>query len=177
MSLAALGWLISAAGRAPFVVLWHWAPWQSYVPLAAMLPVCLILGLSIGSPNPFSFGGARNDRFDPSAPGLVRLTRHPLLLALALWAASHMVPNGDLAHILVFGAFTGFTLLGRRMIDRRRQREMGTEWYGLSAALRQTPVIGSAMSGLSLVRIGGAILFYGALIAAHPYLFGVSPLP
>lgn len=88
LSLGVLAWLIGAAGRAPYLQLWPWAAWQNHVVLTIMLPVCLILALAIARPNPFSFGGARNDRFDPARPGLVRLTRHPLLLALALWAGA-----------------------------------------------------------------------------------------
>ena len=108
LSLLILYWLIKAAGRAPYVALWDRAPWQTYVPLTAMLAVCFALAFSIGRPNPFSFGGARNETFDPMHPGLVRWTRHPLLLALALWAAAHIVPNGDLAHAILFGAFAAF---------------------------------------------------------------------
>ena len=67
LSLAVLVWLIGAAGRAPFVPLWDWALWQVYVPLVAMLPVCLILSLAIARPNPFSFAGAQNAMFDPAA--------------------------------------------------------------------------------------------------------------
>jgi uncharacterized membrane protein len=74
LSLALLAWLIGAAGRAPFLILWNWAPWQVHVPLIAMGPVCLILVLSTGRPNPFSFGGARNDRFDLASSG-GRVTR------------------------------------------------------------------------------------------------------
>ncbi|MEE4188752.1 MAG: NnrU family protein, partial [Roseobacter sp.] len=97
LSLAALAWVIGAAGRAPFVPLWPWAPWQNYLVLGAMSVVCLLLALSIGRPNPFSFGGARNETFDAKRPGVVRISRHPLLLALGLWTFGHMVPNGDLA--------------------------------------------------------------------------------
>ena len=64
-----LAWLIEAASRAPFVPLWPWAPWQLHVTLVAILPVCLILALGIGCPNPFSFGGARNEDLDPARPG------------------------------------------------------------------------------------------------------------
>src|SRR5210317_523192 len=53
LSLAALVWLIGAAGRAPFVTLWNWAAWQVHVPLVLMLPVCLIVALAVGRPNPF----------------------------------------------------------------------------------------------------------------------------
>ncbi|HHZ08454.1 MAG TPA: NnrU family protein, partial [Rhizobiales bacterium] len=33
LSLAALAWLIVAAGRAPYLGLWDWAPWQNHVVL------------------------------------------------------------------------------------------------------------------------------------------------
>lgn len=141
LSLATLGWLIAAAGRAPYVPLWDWAPWQNLVPLIVMLPVCLTLSLAIARPNPFSFGGARNETFDPARPGIVRLHRHPLLLALALWATAHVLPNGDLAHVILFGIFAGFAALGQRLIDRRKRREMGADWDRLRATVRRSPLI------------------------------------
>lgn len=174
LSLGVLAWLIGAAGRAPHVSLWGWAPWQAHVPLTVMLPVCLILGLSIARPNPFSFGGARNDRFDPTQPGIVRWSRHPLLLALALWAAAHVVPNGDLAHVILFGTFAAFALLGGRLIDRRKRREMGAQWQRLHRAVADTPMIAGRFT---VVRLLAGLLLYIGLIWLHPVLFGVSPLP
>lgn len=90
-----------------------------------LLPVCLILMLTIARPNSFSFDGARNDLFDPSRPGIVRLRRHPLLLALVLWATAHAVPNDDLPHLILFWAFAILATLSTHLVDRRRQREMG----------------------------------------------------
>ena len=177
LSLAVLAWLISAAGRAPHVVLWDWAPWQVHVPLTVMGPVCLILALSIGRPNPFSFGGARNDEFDPAQPGIVRLSRHPLLLALALWAAAHVVPNGDLAHVILFGTFAAFALLGGRLIDLRKRREMGPEWQRMHDRVADAPLLSASPSGGALLRLVAGTALYGALLWAHPLLFGVSPLP
>ncbi|MAU44069.1 MAG: NnrU family protein [Yangia sp.] len=177
LSLAVLAWLISAAGRAPHLALWNWAPWQFHVPLIVMGPVCLILVLSIGRPNPFSFGGARNDQFDPARPGIVRLSRHPLLLALALWAAAHVVPNGDLAHVILFGTFAAFALLGGRLIDRRKRREMGPEWQRMRDRVADAPLVSASPSGGTLLRLAAGIALYGALLWAHPFLLGVSPLP
>ena len=94
ISLAALASLIGAAGTAPFVPPWDWAPWQIYVPLTVMLPVCVILSLAIARPNPFSFGGARTEMFDPARPGIVRVHRHrfrwpfgppPMRCRMAIW--------------------------------------------------------------------------------------------
>ena len=178
LSLGVLAWLIGAAGRAPFVPIWTWAPWQSVVTLLAMAPVCLLLALSLGRPNPFSFGGARNDSFDSKQPGIVRLTRHPLLVSLVLWSFAHMLPNGDLAHVLLFGAFGSFALLGQRMIDRRRRREMGPRWQAtLSEVAETAPLTAAAEMPNLVVRIAAAAALYAGLIGLHPWLFGVSPLP
>ena len=177
LSLAVLTWLIGAAGRAPFAPLWDWAPWQAHVPLTVMLPVCLILALSLGRPNPFSFGGARNERFDPARPGIVRLTRHPMLLALALWAAAHVVPNGDLAHVLLFGTFAVFAALGIRLVDRRRQRELGAEWQRLRAAVAASRAVFRPESWAgAIARLTAGAALYAGLIWLHPWLFGVSPV-
>lgn len=177
LSLAVLAWLIAAAARAPYVPLWGWAPWQNHVVLTVMLPVCLILALAVARPNPFSFGGARNDRFTPRHPSIVRWTRHPLLVALALWAGAHVVPNGDLAHVILFGTFAAFAGLGGRLIDRRKRREMGAEWEQLRDAARAAPTVSESISLATAMRLAAGIALYVGLIGLHPYLFGVSPLP
>jgi uncharacterized membrane protein len=175
LSLAVLAWLIAAAGRAPYVPLWDWAPWQNHVVLAVMLPVCVILSLAIARPNPFSLGGAQNDRFDPARPGIVRLTRHPLLLALGIWSAAHILPNGDLAHVILFGTFAGFAMLGGRLVDRRRQREMGQRWHDLRAALSECPA-SLSLTADTLLRLAAGLMLYAGLIWLHPLVIGVDPL-
>lgn len=174
LSLGVLAWLIGATGRAPYVSLWSWAPWQNYVVLAVMVVVCLLLAFSIGKPNPFSFGGARNDRFDPNAPGIVRFFRHPFLIALCIWAFAHVLPNGDLAHVLLFSVFAEFAVAGQTIIDRRKQRQMGSAWSHLWMQARAAQI---TISARSLVRLAAALLLYLMLIWLHPLLFGVSPLP
>lgn len=175
LSLAVLAWLIAPAGRAPYVPLWDWAPWQNHVVLAVMLPVCVILSLAIARPNPFSFGGAQNDRFDPASPGIVRLTRHPLLLALGIWSAAHILPNGDLAHVILFGTFAGFAMLGGRLVDRRRQREMGQRWHDLRAALSECPA-SLSLTADTFLQLAAGLILYAGLIWLHPLVIGVDPL-
>lgn len=174
LSLAVLAWLITAAGRAPFVMLWAWEPWHNHLVLAVMAVVCLILALAIGRPNPFSFGGTNNAAFDPARPGIVGWMRHPLLAALTLWAGAHAFANGTLAHVLMFGIFAAFALLGGRLIDRRRQREMGPEWQRLHRVIVR-PGPGAVMFGQPLRLVAGGAL-YLVLILIHPLLFGVSPI-
>lgn len=179
LSLAALVWLIVAAGRAPHVPLWYPAPWQSWVALWLMLPACLLLSTGLASVNPLSFGG-RAGQFDPEAPGIPGITRHPLLAAIALWSLAHLVANGTLAQALLFALFAAFAVLGMVLIDRRRRRAWGTgEWQRLARntalvsvagllAWRGKPPLGALAAGVAL---------YCGLIALHPLVIGVTPLP
>jgi uncharacterized membrane protein len=177
LSLAMLVWLIRAAGRAPFVVLWYPVPWHTYAALAGMLAVCVILALAIGRPNPFSFGGARAHTFDAQHPGIVRWMRHPMLVALALWAGMHLMPNGDLAHVILFGIFAAFAILGRRIIDRRQRRLMGAEtWERMRDAVARAPRF--RRPGVeTIIRVAAGVALYLTLLALHPLVIGVSPLP
>ena len=130
VSLLALTWLIVAAGRAPYVEVWAFAPWQLWVPNLAMPVCCLLAAFGIAVLNPLSFGSRAPQRFDPDQPGIAGITRHPLLWALVLWSASHFLPNGDLAHVLLFGGFAVFAVLGMLMVDKRAIGD--TEWTRLA---------------------------------------------
>lgn len=184
VSVALLAWLIHAANNAPYVPLWDYAPWQRWVPNLAMPVVCLLVAFALGAPNPLSFGGSRPQEFDPGRPGIAGVTRHPILWALALWAGAHLVPNGDLAHAILFGGFVIMALSGMRAIDRRNRRRLGeAEWARLTAGTSAFPL--SALIGgrwrpcgmPDLRRVAIAVVVWAALLALHGPIIGVSPLP
>ena len=176
-SLAVLVWLVAAADRAPFVPLWDWAPWQSSVTLCNMAMACLLFTACVARPNPLSFGGRGDARFDPARPGLFRVIRHPLLMVLALWSLAHLVANGDLAHVLLFGTFFIFSLVGGRIVDRRRRRELGEEWSRLVVAMREASPWQTDLAWPELLlRILAGSGIYAGLIALHPLVIGVPPL-
>jgi len=172
LSVLALIWVVVAAGRAPFIGLWDWAPWQNHVTLLAMFLAVVIAALAIGRPNPLSFGGAHNNLFDPSAPGIVGWVRHPLLAALLLWSLGHLVPNGNLAHLIVFGVFAVFSVLGTQIINRRQKRLMGeARWQALSQTSRSVTI---TSEGVLRFAIGVGV--YTLLIWLHGPVIGVYPL-
>ena len=170
VSLLLLGWLIAAAGRAPYLPLWEPAAWQAHTALAAMAAACVLLSLAAGRPNPFSFGGGDPTRFDPHRPGIVGLTRHPLLLAVALWAGAHLLANGDLGHLLLFGAFLVMAVGGMAILDRRNRRRLGPAWHEFAATRAPTPLPGDAL------RLLLAAILFAALLILHPAVIGVDPL-
>jgi len=183
VSIALLAWLISAAHRAPFVPLWDLAQWEYYVPIALMLPASMLFVGGLFVPNPLSISFSRAS-FDPARPGLIGITRHPLLWAFALWSFTHLFPNGDLVSVILFGGFTLFSLAGMALVDRRKRKALGDEWRGLAAqtsiiplaalVLRRASVRWSAAALVTTV-VGGAALYF-VLLGLHPILFGVDPV-
>ncbi len=171
LSIGALAWILGAAGRAPVVMLWSWATWQNQITYAAMFLCCCLAALSLGRPNPLSFGGAHNDSFDRAHPGIVGWCRHPLLVALLLWSAGHLLPNGDVAHVLLFGLFTGFSVLGMRLIDRRKKRQLGlSDWTRLASGTRRVEPTANG-----ILRLVAGLAIFGTLLAAHGPVIGVAP--
>lgn len=177
LSLAVLVWVLVAAGQAPHVQLWPQYPWMRWLANIVMPLALLLLVLGIGSPNPLSFGG-RKTGFDPGNPGIAGLVRHPLLWALFIWSAAHLLVNGDLAHVVLFAAFALFCALGMRSLDRRRQRELGpATWQRLAANTANIPRLRRVLPALSLPRLAVWAALWAAVLAAHPHVIGVSPLP
>ncbi|WP_417722748.1 NnrU family protein [Salipiger sp.] len=184
LSLALLAWLIAAAGRAPHVELWPQLPWTRWVtnvamPLAAVLTAC-----GAGLRQPFTLGG-RKAPFDPGQPGLAAVSRHPLFLALALWALAHLVPNGDLAHVILFGCFAAMALVAIPAFDARARRELGPEaarsFFRTTRVLSLAPLFDRTWlhaNGTTLAPRGAiGLLLWAALLHLHPLVIGVSPLP
>ncbi|MDA5094619.1 NnrU family protein [Aliiroseovarius sp. KMU-50] len=173
LSTFALAVLILSARTAPQIPLWHWAEWHNHLALTLMLVAMIIVALALGRPNPLSFGGSQNDRFDPKQPGLIGWLHHPLLAALFLWSLAHMIANGDLAHVIMFGCFALFSFFGRKIINRRKIRQLGEEeWQRLAATRRE---ILPSMNGMIRVCLG--VLLYGLILWAHEPVIGISPLP
>ncbi|MEJ2021563.1 MAG: NnrU family protein [Maritimibacter sp.] len=172
LSLGILAWLITAAQRAPYVEIWPREVWQSYVPLIVMVLVSVIVALTLFRPNPLSFGGANNAAFDPDHPGIIGWMRHPLLVALALWSGAHIVPNGDLAHVILFGTFFAFSLLGMKLIDRRKSRQLGDDWGRLTKTARRIEITPGG-----IIRVVLGLGLYAALLMLHAPVIGISPLP
>jgi uncharacterized membrane protein len=50
-------------------------------------------------------------------------TRHPMLLAIKLWATAHLLANGDLGSILLFGSFLGWAVYARMSLEAREAAE------------------------------------------------------
>lgn len=176
VSLAVIAWVILALVDAPYVELWAMTNTSMWITAVIMIPACVLLVFGLTTPNPFSISIKPED-FDPESPGLLAITRHPLLLGLALWAGSHVPPNGSIAAILVFGFAALFSVVGMFTLDKRRKRTSGSDAWNHKA--RHTHLMSwkpSALPGMDW-RWGVVALLYAGLIGLHPIVIGLSPLP
>jgi uncharacterized membrane protein len=179
VSVLVLAWLIAATGRAPRAPVWSPAAWQAWVPAVVVPMACVLLALGLGIPNPFSIGGAHPERFDPTRAGVLVLTRHPVLAAIALWAAAHVPPNGDLATAALFAAFAAMGIVGMHALDRRRRDSWGEEtWRRMTRGTGSWRAdAASLMSRAAGVRVAAGLAAWLLLLFLHPIVLGVSPLP
>jgi uncharacterized membrane protein len=101
---------------------------------------------------------------------------------VALWALAHIVPNGDAAAVVLFGTLAVLALLGTLLIDHKLRARRGAQWQRFAALTSNLPFAAILAGRQHLVlaeigwrRIGIALALYVALLALHPWLFGLSP--
>ena len=187
-SFAGLGWLgfAFAQGRAdPWnAAYWDLTPVTRHIQLAVQLLAMLLIVPGLTTPNPTSVRqeGAL-DRPDV-IKGMLRITRHPFLWGVTIWAAGHLLVNGDRASIVLFGTMFVLGLFGTASIDAKRKRALGAKWDAFAAQTSNVPfaAILSGRQKLNLGEIGWwrivlAVVIWAALLFGHPYLFGKSALP
>ncbi|MBF0251889.1 MAG: NnrU family protein [Alphaproteobacteria bacterium] len=185
LSVAVLWWVGDAYRAADVAILWDLDPWMRWVPALAMPVSFILLAAALTNPNPLSVG-VKGGRFDPARPGIVGVTRHPLMWALTLWAVTHIPPNGDTAGVTLFGLFALLGLSGPFSLDFKKRRELGAaRWAELARGTSSVPfaavLTGRARLAASFpgwTPIVAGLALYAAVIAwGHEALVGVSPLP
>lgn len=88
---------------------------------------------------------------------------HPMLLGVKTWALGHLLANGSIAHLVLFGAFLAWSVLCF-IAARRRDRVLGTVYApGNTASTVLTVVLG--VLGWALF----AFVLHGLLIGMRPF--------
>jgi len=180
VGLATLAWFVVAYIHAPTLVLWPFIPRMVFVPLVVMPFAAILLIAGYSTPNPTAVGMERVAGDDDPAPGIMRVTRHPIMWAIGLWALSHLTVNGDLASLLFFGSLAALALGGTVLIDRKKQLALGSNWARLAEVTSNVP-FAALVAGrtrlrwrdISLLRVIAGLLLYAVLYNAHAIIAGV----
>jgi uncharacterized membrane protein len=183
-SFVGIVWLSVAWSDAPYVPLWSTPAWIRWLapPVVLVATVLVVLGLT--TPNPAAVGGERALRAEEPATGILRVTRHPFLCGVAIWAAMHLAANGEVRSVVLFGTLLAVAVNGMRSIDRKRRRLVGEPW-------RRYEAVTSAVPGAAILAgrtrfvgaeigwggVGLAVVVFAVLLLMHPIMFGVVPWP
>lgn len=141
-----LVWGYGIARQDP-VVFWIAPTWMSHVVALLMLPAMILL---VASQVP--------------AGRIKAAVKHPMLLAVKIWALAHLLVNGDLASVLLFGGFLVWAIVDR-ISEKKRLR----------AGITSNPVAGPLKWDVIDV-VGGLVLYVLFITVLHKLLIGVPPI-
>jgi uncharacterized membrane protein len=145
VSLAGLVLIVRGYADARLIPTLLYAPpvWTRHLAALLMLPMFILF-------------------FAPYFPGRIKTAaRHPQLVAVKLWAVAHLLANGTVADVVLFGSFLAWAVVDRISLKRRPAR----------------PVPGapeSAINDVILVVLGLAA-YAGFAMWAHARWIGVAP--
>lgn len=128
------------------IPLWDPPDFMRYVTVVLMLPVFVI------------FVAARVPRNAIKAK-----VHHPQVLSVALWGFAHLLSNGYLADVLLFGAFLAWAILSFGAA-RQRDRAAGTVYPSGTA------------KGTMICVVAGLVIYAVFMLGLHRWLFGASPI-
>ncbi|KAA6184160.1 NnrU family protein [Thiohalocapsa marina] len=126
------------------VVLYSAPTWMRHVALLLLLPVFPLLLATY-------------------LPGrIARAARHPMLLAVKFWALAHLLANGTLADVLLFGGFLAWAVADRISLKRRAG----------------PPVPGAPAGRWNdlLALVLGLGIYVAFILGLHQWLMGVAPI-
>lgn len=130
---------------AGYTVVWEPPVWTRHLALLLNLPIFILLAV-----------GKR-----PS--WLLSRVKHPMLLAVKIWATAHLLANGDLGSMLLFGGFLAWAVMAR-ISTKRRPEEIARSVAMANVAFGRRDVI-AIVAGLALYVVFALWL--------HPLLIGV----
>jgi uncharacterized membrane protein len=147
LSIASFSLLVWGFAQAPVIQIWYPPPWTRWVAIVLMVPAFIFLVAAY-------------------VPGRIKeRVKHPFLVAIKIWALAHLIANGDLASIILFGSFLAYAAYDRIMLKGRKP----TTLIGTAAE-------GGARNDLIAVVLG-VLSYVVFLVWLHPLLIGRAVLP
>lgn len=95
---------------------------------------------------------------------IAKALKHPMLAAVKVWALGHLLANGELNSVILFGAFLAYGVFDRIAVKRRGDLGAGA-------------VTSPSLAGDALAIAIGTAAYAAILVWLHPVLFGVAIWP
>lgn len=180
-----LAWMVFSFGavRAAPENLQMWQPpsWGRHVTALFVFCAFLLAVPGLIAPGPTTVGMEGGLAKAEPARGMMRITRHPFLWGVALWGAGHLMANGELTSLLLFGGLAAMVLFGTQSIDRKSAARDPEGWARFKAVTSNVP-FAAILQGRNRLAVGEivvpvlvALAVFGATLWFHRVFFGVAP--
>lgn len=148
VALVGLILIVIGYGASRMEPVWLWFPpvWARHLALVLTVPAFILLAAT----------------YVPGSNIKARLG-HPMLAAVKVWALAHLLSNGTLADVMLFGGFLAWAIAGFAVL-RRRDRAAGVVRSG-------------TVKGDIIAVVVGIVAWAVFAMYLHTLLIGVSPLP
>ena len=143
ISLLGLIFIGIGKGSMEFIGLWSTPIFFRYITVV-LIPVAFILMVAAYMPN-----------------NIKRYVPHPMLTGVIIWGATHMMVNGDVAAIILFGSFVVYSVVAIKLANRRQYDKNSQQ-----DTQEKIPMVKDA------IVIGIAMLGFLLLLWLHKPLFG-----
>lgn len=90
--------------------------------------------------------------------------KHPMLVGVKLWSVGHLLANGELNSIILFGSFLAYAVIDRIALKKRGDNG-------------PSPAEDPSLTGDVLAILIGIGFWLALLLWLHPVLFGVAAMP
>ena len=183
LAAVTLVWLIVAfnhASHAQFV--WAPTPALRHIPFVVMPFAFMFMLGGFMTRNPTAVGQEATVGQVGEGAGMLRITRHPFQWSVVMWAAAHVLANGDVASLLFFGSLGTLSLWGTYLIDAKKARTMGAAWTAFAHATSNVPFAAIVQGRNRLVireliaPFVAGIVLYALVLWGHVYVSGVALL-
>jgi uncharacterized membrane protein len=181
LTVAGLAWFVLAYRAAPWLPLWATIPASGYLALILVFVGLLLVVVGTGPANPTAMSPGMIDN-KLLIYGITRVTRHPRLCGVSLWGIAHLLVNGHLAALIMFGSVLASVINGMVSIDRKRRQALGQLWDDFAAQTSRLPfasiVAGRTRFDVTEFRtwqVGVTVVLFAGLIWVHGTI-GPSPL-
>jgi uncharacterized membrane protein len=142
LSVALIAWGFARAQTAGRIDVWYPPDWLRHVTIALMWPsiVCVVAAY---------------------VPGHIkRILKHPMLVGVKLWAFAHLISNGDLASMVLFGSILAWAVFDR--ISLKHRTDFGAP-----------PILVGGWTNDLIAVLVGTLVYLALAFVFHPVVIGV----
>jgi len=166
VTLVWMGWAFANAPREP---LWMGIREVPYL----VMPLAFVLIACGYGRNPTMVGADRLLKSEDPARGIIRITRHPIMWGIMLWAASHILARGDLRSLIFFGGLLAVAGIGTLLMDSRKKSN--PDWPRFAAVSSNVPFVAVAQGRnrirwreIGWVRPAAGLAAFFVVLLFHP---------